>query len=91
MRCGIRAGPDRAHEGEPSAASPHGMRAAFRSWCRATKVRDDVAERALAHAREDATQAAYDREELLEARREVMEFRPISARRRDHPAAKSGP
>ena len=60
-------------EGEPSAASPHGMRAAFRSWCRATKVRDDVAERALAHAREDATQAAYDREELLEARREVME------------------
>jgi integrase len=32
-------------------ASPHGFRASFRSWCRARKIRDDVAERALAHGR----------------------------------------
>jgi hypothetical protein len=32
-----------------------------------------VAERCLAHERKDATQAAYDREEMLEARRPVME------------------
>ena len=54
-------------------ASVHGFRASFRSWCRAKKVPDDVAERALAHGREDATQAAYDREEMLEDRRKVME------------------
>lgn len=55
-----------------SMASVHGFRASFRSWCRAKKVPDDVAERALAHGREDATQAAYDREEMLEDRRKVM-------------------
>jgi integrase len=59
--------------GEPSMASPHGFRASFRSWCRAKKIRDDVAERCLAHGREDATQAAYDREEMLKDRRRVME------------------
>jgi integrase len=58
---------------QPSAASPHGFRASFRSWCRAKKIPNDVAERCLAHERKDATQAAYDREEMLEARREVME------------------
>jgi integrase len=54
-------------------ASPHGFRASFRSWCRAKKVPDDIAERCLAHGREDATQAAYDREEMLEDRRVWME------------------
>jgi integrase len=60
-------------DNEASMASVHGFRASFRSWCRAKKVADDVAERALAHGRDDATQAAYDREEMLEARRPVME------------------
>ena len=60
-------------EGEPSAASPHGFRASFRSWCTAKKVPSEVAERCLAHERKDATSAAYDREEMLEHRREVME------------------
>jgi len=59
-------------EGQPSIASPHGFRASFRSWCRAKKVRDDVAERCLAHGREDATQEAYDREEMPKDRRKVM-------------------
>jgi integrase len=60
-------------DNEASMASVHGFRASFRSWCRAKKVPDDVAERALAHGREDATQAAYDREEMLEDRRKAME------------------
>jgi integrase len=59
--------------GKPVAASPHGFRSSARSWMRATRVPDDVAERCLAHERKDSIQAAYDREELLEARREVME------------------
>ena len=59
---------------QPIVASPHGMaRATFRSWCTARHVLDAVAERCLAHSRKDATQAAYDREEMLEVRRPVME------------------
>ena len=66
-------------EGQPSAASPHGLRASFRSWCRAKKVPNDVAERCLAHSRKDQhgrndpVLEAYDREEMLEDRRKVME------------------
>jgi integrase len=60
-------------EGEPAHASRHGFRASFRSWCRAKKIPDDVAERCLAHERKDATLAAYDREEVPEDRRKVME------------------
>jgi len=60
-------------DNEASMASVHGFRASFRSWCRAKRVADDVAERALARGREDATQAAYDSEEMLEDRRKVME------------------
>ena len=60
-------------EGEASMASPHGMRAAFRSWCTAKKVSSEIAERCLAHGRESAVAAAYDREEMLEDRRKVME------------------
>ena len=60
-------------EGEASVASPHGFRSSFRSWGTAKKARVELLERALAHGREDATQAAYDREELVEERRELME------------------
>lgn len=60
-------------DSEVSMASPHGFRASFRSWCRTKKIRDDVAERCLAHGREDATQAAYDRDEMPKDRRKVME------------------
>jgi integrase len=58
---------------QPIVASPHGFRASFRSWCRAKEIASDVAERCLAHERKDATQAAYDREEMLDARRPVMD------------------
>jgi integrase len=59
--------------GETAHASPHGFRASFRSWCTAKKVPIAVAERCLAHGRESAVAEAYDREEMLEARRPVME------------------
>jgi integrase len=59
--------------GQPSTASPHGMRASFRSYCTAKRVPVEISERCLAHGRENAVQAAYDREEMLEDRRKVME------------------
>jgi integrase len=60
-------------DGESSMASPHGFRASFRSWCTARHVPSEIAERCLAHERKDATQQAYDREEMLDARRVWME------------------
>lgn len=51
---------------------PHGMRSSFRDWAAETGVRREVAEAALAHVL-GATEAAYNRTDLLEARREVME------------------
>ena len=60
-------------EGQPTMASPHGFRSSFRSWARAKRMPDDIAERCLAHSRKDAVLAAYDREEMLEDRRVWME------------------
>ena len=51
----------------------HGLRAGFRNWCAETGVDRAVAERALAHQVKGATEAAYNRTDLLEARRRVME------------------
>jgi integrase len=59
-------------EGQPSAASPHGMRASARSWMAAQGVPFDVAEACLAHATGNATVVAYNRETLFEKRRKVM-------------------
>ena len=59
-------------DGEPIAASP-GFRSSFRSWATAKKIPREVAGSCLARERKDATQQAYDREEMLEHRREVME------------------
>ncbi|MDE0139347.1 MAG: tyrosine-type recombinase/integrase [bacterium] len=53
--------------------SPHGMRSSFRNWCSETGVDRQVAERALAHQVRSATEAAYNRTDLFERRREVME------------------
>jgi integrase len=54
-------------------ATVHGFRSSFRSWCSAQKVSREIAERCLAHARENQVEAAYDREELVELRRPVMQ------------------
>jgi integrase len=54
-------------------ATPHGMRAAFRTWCQEkTTVAHEVAEMALAHVQKDATVAAYARSSLVEKRITLM-------------------
>ena len=55
------------------AGTPHGFRSSFRDWCAETGVAREVAERALAHVVRNATEAAYNRTDLLERRRQVME------------------
>ena len=50
----------------------HGFRSSFRDWCAETGVSRELAERALAHAVKDATEAAYHRTDQLDQRRPVM-------------------
>ena len=52
--------------------TPHGLRASFRTWCAETGVRSEVAEAALAHTA-GAVERAYQRSDLLAARRAVMD------------------
>ena len=51
----------------------HGMRSVFRDWCERNGVRFQVAEKCLAHGVGDKTVAAYQRDDLLEERRKVMQ------------------
>jgi integrase len=52
----------------------HGFRSTFRDWCaEATNYPREVAEAALAHTLRDATAAAYQRGDLIEKRRRLME------------------
>jgi integrase len=52
----------------------HGFRSTFRDWCaEATNYPREVAEAALAHALRDKTEAAYQRGDLMEKRRCLME------------------
>ena len=52
--------------------SPHGCRASFRSWAAEQGVNREVAEAALAHSA-GVVERAYQRSDLLEARRAVMQ------------------
>jgi len=53
---------------------PHGFRSAFRSWAGANTAHGfDVMERALAHTIKDKTVGAYDRDDLLEKRKPLMD------------------
>ena len=52
--------------------TPHGLRASFRTWCAETGVLREVAEAALAHSA-GVVERAYQRSDLLAARREVMD------------------
>jgi integrase len=54
-------------------ATTHGLRASFRSWCSDVGVDDQLAEFCLAHGPKNAVQAAYNRAETVERRREVMQ------------------
>ena len=60
-----------AVEGIPS--TPHGFRASFRSWCAETGERFDAAEMCLAHRVGGAVVQAYQRSDLLDERRGIME------------------
>ena len=55
-----------------SGATVHGQRAAFQTWAAETGQRAELAEAALAHAKGQVT-AAYQRSDLLEQRRALME------------------
>lgn len=66
---------------------PHGFRSTFRDWCSEdTHYSGEMAEKALAHAIANATEAAYRREDMLEKRRQMMEdwaarCRPVNAKK----------
>ena len=52
----------------------HGFRASFRTWCQErTNVAGEVAEAALAHVKQDKTEAVYARSDLFGKRRGVMD------------------
>ena len=53
-------------------AVPHGFRSSFRSWCADTGVPREVAEAALGHT-VAGVEGAYQRSDLLDTRREVMD------------------
>lgn len=52
----------------------HGFRSSFRDWCaERTNVAREVAEAALAHVLKDKTEAAYNRTDLFDKRRDLMD------------------
>jgi integrase len=54
-------------------ATTHGMRACFRSWCADHGIARDLAELCLAHTIGNAVEQAYNRSDLLQRRRGVMD------------------
>lgn len=63
-----------AHSDTPDRyATAHGFRSSFRDWASENGYVRDLAERALAHAIENKTEAAYHRSDLLEQRRTMMQ------------------
>ncbi len=54
-------------------ATMHGFRSTFRDWAAENGVPDIVAEKCLMHATGNAVVQAYQRSDLLEQRREVMQ------------------
>ena len=55
-------------------AVPHGFRSSFRQWAaERTNIPREVAELALAHVNSDRVEAAYQRSDLFERRRDLME------------------
>lgn len=54
-------------------ATAHGFRSSFRDWAAECGYARDLAERALAHTIRNATEAAYNRTDLLEQRRAMMD------------------
>jgi integrase len=62
------------HVAGGNGATVHGFRSTFRDWCaETTNYPRELAEAALAHALRDKVEAAYQRGDLLEKRRRLME------------------
>jgi integrase len=58
----------------PEGVTVHGFRSSFRTWCsEQTNFPREVAEAALGHATGDQTERAYQRGDVLEKRRKLME------------------
>lgn len=55
------------------AARPHGFRASFRTWAEETGKRYEVAEAALGHSIGNRVERSYQRSDLLEERRVLMD------------------
>jgi hypothetical protein len=52
----------------------HGLRSAFKTWAsERTSYADEISEAALAHAKGDKLAAAYNRGDVLEKRRRLMQ------------------
>ena len=54
-------------------AVPHGFRSSFRDWCAETGKMHDISEAALAHTIRNRVEAAYNRTDLFDRRRELMD------------------
>jgi integrase len=54
-------------------ATTHGFRASFRTWAGDNEVEREVAECCLAHGPKSETEAAYNRADMIERRRVVMQ------------------
>lgn len=54
-------------------ATMHGMRSTFRDWCAENGIADILAEKSLMHATGSQVVQAYQRSDLLESRREIMQ------------------
>ena len=53
---------------------PHGFRSSFRDWCaEQANFPRELAESALAHVLKDKVEAAYQRGDMLEKRRRLMQ------------------
>ena len=55
------------------AGTAHGLRSAFRSWCADEGIPRETAEAALAHQVGSAVELAYQRSDVIERRRPIME------------------
>jgi integrase len=61
-------------DGDLPAYVPHGFRSSFRDWCEEqSSAPHGVIERALAHTIPNATERAYNRGDLFDKRRSLME------------------
>ena len=65
------------------AATVHGFRTSFRSWCAETGQRWDAAEMCLAHHIGNAVERSYQRSDLLTERRTILEAWGAFVLRRD--------